>query len=118
MGNVLVEHHYVEPEFVDSVLERDRHASTRVAPFVTIPHSVILLYVKHFDDFYCNNERTSPMAWGTDTYRTAVSNKEKGFETCRVQKNFFCYSLFRKAARTNGTVDAIQSSTRDSNLVV
>ncbi len=28
------------------------------------------------------------MAWGTDTYRTAVSNKEKGFETCRVQKIF------------------------------
>ncbi len=55
---------------------------------------------------------------GTDTYRTAVSNKEKGFETCRVQKNFFCYSLFRKATRTNGTVDAIQSSTRDFNLVV
>lgn len=46
MGNVLVEHHYVEPEFVDSVLERDRHASTRVAPFVTIPHGNPL-YVKH-----------------------------------------------------------------------
>ncbi|WP_275399976.1 PTS sugar transporter subunit IIA [Enterococcus faecium] len=46
MGNVLVEHHYVEPEFVDSVLERDRHSSTRVAPFVTIPHGNPL-YVKH-----------------------------------------------------------------------
>nr|WP_313770276.1 PTS sugar transporter subunit IIA [Enterococcus faecium] len=46
MGNVLVEHHYVEPEFIDSVLERDSHSSTRVAPFVTIPHGNPL-YVKH-----------------------------------------------------------------------
>ena len=82
----------MEPEFVDSVLERDRHASTRVAPFVTIPHGNPL-YVKHSDDFYCNNERTDPMAWGTDTYRTAVSNKEKGFETCRVQKFFLLFTI-------------------------
>lgn len=46
MGNVLVEHHYVEPEFIDSVLERDSHSSTRVAPFVTNPHGNPL-YVKH-----------------------------------------------------------------------
>jgi len=46
MGSVLVEHHYVLPEFIDSIVERDRHSSTRVAPFVTIPHGNPM-YVRH-----------------------------------------------------------------------
>ncbi|MBO0482570.1 BglG family transcription antiterminator [Candidatus Enterococcus courvalinii] len=46
MGNVLVENQYVYPEFIESVLERDRHSSTRVASLVTLPHGNPF-YVKH-----------------------------------------------------------------------
>ena len=116
MGNVLVEHHYVEPEFIDSVLERDSHSSTRVAPFVTIPHGNPL-YVKH--SMISIATMKEPVLWHGEQIRIVLLLAIKKNDLKHAEfKNIFCYSLSRKAARTNGSVDAIQSSARNLNVVI
>lgn len=39
LGNNLVANGYTEAQFVDELLSRDRVSSTRVAPFITLPHA-------------------------------------------------------------------------------
>lgn len=39
MGNNLLAHDHVEAQFVNELLSRDRFSSTRVAPFITLPHA-------------------------------------------------------------------------------
>ncbi|MDT2755447.1 BglG family transcription antiterminator [Enterococcus pseudoavium] len=60
MSHVLIENNYVYPEFVDSVLDRDQHSSTRVAALITLPHG---------NPFYVKNSTISiatmaePISW-------------------------------------------------------
>ncbi|WP_122646320.1 BglG family transcription antiterminator [Enterococcus mediterraneensis] len=69
MGGVLVENQYVEPEFVSSVLEREGHSSTRVAPFVALPHG---------NPFYVKNSTIAiatmkqPLEWHGEQIRLVL----------------------------------------------
>lgn len=69
MSAVLVENDYAYPEFIDSVLDRDQHSSTRVASFITLPHGNPF-YVKHSTISIATlNE---PVIWHGETIRCVL----------------------------------------------